>query len=197
MQIQPDAIPLDSQDFLVARAQRVDYKIDEVDDFETLLALDELGAYTTFCGVTKIKPPKIRPTRQTNNRIRTVTWHSESSRAIFMVDSLPSGEIPGYGEVSMSLESTRIYAKNKPLVLNIETYRAHQQQGYGHRRYLAMNAAALLIFGHPLHSREASPLRTDFATRRWEALVRQGLAESYEETRDFDGQQIQRYRFKR
>jgi hypothetical protein len=82
------------------------------------------------------------------------------------------------------------------VVLGIETYPEFRQHGYGRRRYLAMNAASLLLFGLPLHSRASGSMLSEQATRRWEAFVQEGLAESYDEPQGItEGRMVQRYRF--
>src|SRR3990167_143002 len=117
-------------------------------------------------------------------------------RHIYLVDVLAIGQIAGYGAISNSLTSSSTYVKDKPLVLNTETVPDFLRQGYGRRRYIAMNAASLLMFSNPIHSREKGNMLSDSAEKTWDSLVREGLAESYEETGASRVRPIQRYRFK-
>jgi hypothetical protein len=51
----------------------------------------------------------------------------------------------------------------------------YQNQGYGRRRVLAMQAISLLLFDKPLHS---SHLRLGYEENIWQRLVEDGVAES-------------------
>lgn len=181
--IPPRQLPEIAVNYFVDRARYLgNLAIESIDDFDRFMELDFMERYAIHFALA-------------DRTYKISKEKSSTERNIYLVDVVPPGDIAGLGEVSQSLTSVSPYAANKPLVLNTETVGGFQRQGYGQRRYLAMNAASLLIFGKPLHSREAGSMRTTQATRRWEALVRSSLAEAYDEP-NADGRTVQRYRFK-
>ena len=183
--ISPDDMADPVAELLVERACYLGHKsINYIADFDDFMELDEPDGYSVHFTVGD-KAYRISDTKTT------------IERRIYAVDTSPGGEVVGYGGLSESLTSKTIFTANKPIVLGIETYDGFREQGYGRRRYLAMNAASLLIFGDPLHSQAKGNMLSDLATRRWEAFIREGLAETYLEPQDMPGgRMIQRYRFK-
>lgn len=105
----------------------------------------------------------------------------QTERLIYAVDVLPPGSVVGVGEVRFALTDTSPFFLGKPFVGHTHTEESHRLRGFGRRRLLAMNAASLLINELSLHS---DTLRSLPATRVWQKLVRQGLAEIYFEPAD-------------
>ena len=155
----------------------------DVGDYDRFMALDAMSHYAIYFAMAD------RSYEIGKNKIAR-------ERHIYLVDVLAIGQIAGYGAISNSLTSSSTYVKDKPLVLNTETVPDFLRQGYGRRRYMAMNAASLLMFSNPIHSREKGNMLSDSAEKTWDSLVREGLAESYEETGASRVRPIQRYRFK-
>lgn len=120
----------------------------------------------------------------------------DNTTGLVVADVVEDGTIAGLGLVGLRKPTEDPYFKDRPTVLSIENMHDFQGQGLGRRRYLAMNAASLLIHGLPIHSWHQHPdYRSDAATRRWEKFVAEGLAESYTEISP-SGAQYQRFRFK-
>lgn len=105
----------------------------------------------------------------------------QTERLIYSVDVGPGGGVVGVGEVRFALSDHSPYFVNKPFVGHTLTEEAHQNRGLGRRRLLAMNATSLSVHELPLHS---DTLRSLPASRVWQKLVRQGLAEVYFEPAD-------------
>ena len=180
--IDPSAAPILAADFLVSRARELGHHVEDMADFDRLMRL-EFPSYAIYAALAD------RTYSVSATQINT-------SRTIHLVDYLPTPDLVGSGEVGMTIAGnsshSHSYLHDGPLVLNTESL--VRRKGYGRNRYLAMNAASLLIFGQPLHSRDSGPHRTVLAERRWEAFVREGLAEEFEDK--FLGEPVQRYRFK-
>lgn len=208
-EINPEAVPAAASTRILELAQRFpDYKsLTQITDFESFLLLDIEDRYHIYAaiGQTTLNASLAQHVLQ-GGRIRgTIIRDGKISQGIFMVDVLPDQQLAGHGIISYTLDAKQSYSKNKPLVLGIETYHPgstvphspeFRGQGYGHRRYLAMNAAALLVCGLPLYSRERTPgLLSPDAIRRWEALVNVGLAERFVGIGS-RGQRVDRYRFR-
>lgn len=195
--VAPADVPEPAGTELLDRAGLLGYRLDQESDFDRIMRVNVAANIGEYCIYAAVKDRSWGLDVGTNSprRIRG-TKGRNTDRTIFMVDSLVDDEVAGFGAVSLCLTSTNPYSVQKPIVLAVETSSRFLRQGYGHRRYLAMNAAAHLVFGYPLHSRENNQaFRSEYATRRWEALVRIGLAESYEEISESTGVVLQRYRF--
>ncbi|HET9721827.1 MAG TPA: hypothetical protein VFP32_02245 [Candidatus Saccharimonadales bacterium] len=184
-----DFTDIDASDFPSAAGRHIleeayyfgNYGVETVQDFYHFMKLG-LSGYAIYGAMA-------------NQSYQIAADRTVQASNIYLVDYLPDGQIPGHGIVQQS-DSGLAYSADKPVVLRVDTYPQFQRQGYGRRRYLAMNAASMLIFGNPLHSRESGPLRSDPATQTWAALEREGLAESYEEINKPGGRLLQRYRFR-
>jgi hypothetical protein len=118
----------------------------------------------------------------------------ETHAATYFAD-LDSGEkLIGYGEVDYLDRSNDEYYVNKPFVAWTKTEEDYQRSGLGLDRLLIMNAASLLLDGLPLHS--STNFRHPSARSRWQALVTEGLAMSYQqEHASFGSETVERFRF--
>ena len=135
-----------------------------VDEFDHLLRIDGMGA-TTYLG----EHEKLLATGGTE-------------RTTYLVDMTDDGtHTIGRGEMRYNDSSNTDYFKDKPFVGYTRTYSTYPEKdfskrGYGRRRLHALNLAAQTLYNLPLHS---DTLRSPAATRLWEKLVIDGLAEMY------------------
>lgn len=99
-----------------------------------------------------------------------------TERLIYLADINNRGNVVGSGEIRLSLTDSDPFFFNKPYVGSTSTQPEFRRRGLGRRRLLAMNAATLLMHNLVLHS---DTLRTVEATRVWQKLVKDSLAETY------------------
>src|SRR3989344_222775 len=92
----------------------------------------------------------------------------------------------GYGKMLRRFGDTDPIWKDKPTVSELITRRVFREMGLATRRLKMMNALSRMYYGLPLYSNKYS---TYAETNIWEKLVREGLAEKFQEGRDT------RYRF--
>lgn len=130
-----------------------------LNEFDHLLRIDGMGA-TTYLG----EHEKLYATGDTERVSYLVDMTEDSAQAI------------GRGELRYNESSNTDYFKDKPFVGYTRTYDTHLEKGYGRRRLHALNLAAQTLYNLPLHS---DTLRSAPATRLWEKLVVDGLAEMY------------------
>lgn len=135
-----------------------------LDQFDHLLRIDGLGA-TTYLGE--------------HEKLLAI---GDTERTTYLVDlTNDERQTIGHGEMRFNTSSNTDYFKDKPFVGYTRTYdkrpdRDFSHRGYGRRRLHALNLAAQTLYNLPLHS---DTLRSPAATRLWEKLVADGLAEMY------------------
>lgn len=110
----------------------------------------------------------------------------DTERVAYIVDMTEDGvQTIGRGELRYNDSSNASYYKDKPFVGFTKTYSESPEanfarRGYGMRRLHALNLAAHTLYSLPLHS---DTVRKPEATRLWERLVMDDLAEKYAEGR--------------
>ncbi len=162
--IQPDAIPAEVAEQIIRRGGLfVDRALQprSIDGFESLRSLaHDNGDETYLANQTKIY------------------GDDEKESIIHVIDTTPAGQVIGVGEVRFNRDSEEDYFKDKPFVGWTLTENARSNEGLGSRRLLVMRLATAAEFGLVLHS---DTLITESATRIWERMVRNGLAERYDQ----------------
>lgn len=132
--------------------------------FDHLLRIDGMGA-TTYLGE--------------HEKLLAV---GDTERTTYLVDLTEDGtQTIGRGELRFNAISDTDYFKDKPFVGYTRTYSDQlvgdfSHRGYGRRRLHALNLAAQTLYNLPLHS---DTVRSAPATRLWEKLVADSLAEIY------------------
>lgn len=156
--IRPDELPMPVAEFFIRQsAHLVRSSKLPIDRFDRLMKLDDGSGSGIFFA----------------KHDKYYDHIDATDSVIYEVDIEPSEKrIVGYGEFFMPLDGQA----HLPSVMRTRTDRKYQQQGLGTRRLLAMNAAALKLFGLPLNS---DSLLSYSALHTWQRLVRLGLAEEY------------------
>lgn len=112
------------------------------------------------------------------------------NKAVYLIDLLPTNDKAGTGEFYRAANDPEA----KPTAWLSYTVEEYSGRGYGAQRYLAMNAAAQLLFDTPLHTDYAM---VPTANRIMEQLVEEGLAERLNPAGDAPEWTMQyKYRFK-
>jgi hypothetical protein len=134
-------------------------------DFSRLFRLPFIGGYSIYMARYGATTPT-SPTR------------AIKSEKISVVDVSSDGEVLGSGDFCFSTETSDGEFLGKSVVLGIRNL-TDRREGFGKRRYLAMNAVSIREFGQTLYSRELGRFLSKGARERWEKFVREGVAEVY------------------
>ncbi len=109
---------------------------------------------------------------------KTYGTNGTTERLTYFVDTR-DGEMTGYLELRLGISDLSEYFKGKPFVGFTRTHSAFLNQGLGKRRLEEANAYSLSEHSLPLNS---DSLVTEEAKRVWESLIKDGRAESYDES---------------
>jgi hypothetical protein len=147
-----------------------------LDEFESLLRIEGLGVTSYLAEHEKLLAI------------------GQVERTAYMLDIDDSLGVPvGMGQMRLNVSNESDYFRDKPFVGYTQTYENSRngnflRKGYGTRRLHALNLAAKTLYELPLHS---DTIRTPQASRLWQRLVSEDIAESY-----MQDNSLTRYKFR-